>query len=113
MQRNFKRELQENERIDEIQHSNTLLVARMMSISAGDPKYRQPLYQSKHGRDSAAQAADEEMDASLFQSVLPKTDFTARQREKKIEHENQLIFQRIVGTTSVYKDQFAEKSSPR
>ena len=31
----------------------------------------------------------------------------------KIEMENQLIFKRIVGTTSIYKEKFAEPSPPR
>ena len=119
MKRNFKRELAENDRIEDIQHANTLLVARMMSISAGDPKYRQPLYNDPHGRGAAGAggaeaAAIEDVDGSIFQSILPKTtDFVQRQREKKIEMENPLIFKRIVGTTSIYKEKFAEPSPPR
>ena len=115
MKRNFKKELKETERIEDIQHANTLLVARMMSISSGDPKYRVPLYIDKTGREGSTTAGKVSFDEgeSFFQTILPKTDVAQRRREKKIEAENHLIFKRIVGTKSVYKDQFAETSPPR
>ena len=85
MKRNFKKELKETERIEDIQHANTLLVARMMSISSGDPKYRVPLYIDKTGREGSTTAGKVSFDEgeSFFQTILPKTDAAQRRREKK------------------------------